>query len=64
MEQFIIDAKAQELWDQFNESEQHGVRFGMFPAGPMTEAEKQGYDGRLLALALMNCAKADGGMIA
>lgn len=62
----VVQAKAQQLWDSFSQNEQAMVRFGMFPVR-IQEAEKDlglaGPDPGL-AVALMNCAKADGGMIA
>jgi hypothetical protein len=54
--------KAAEMWTSFDRNQKAGVRFGMFPFDKMTEAEKQGYDGRELSIALMNQAKQDGGM--
>lgn len=45
-----------------DKNEQTGVRFGMFPAGKMQEAEAEGYNGKDLAVALMDCATNDGGM--
>ena len=56
--------KARALWAGFTDSEKALVRFGMFPAEKMAAAEEEGHDGRLLAVALMECAEADGGMIA
>lgn len=55
-------SKAQTLWAEMNENEKAVVRFGMFPHDKMIEAEKEGFKGQQLAVALMNCAKADGGM--
>ena len=54
--------KAKLLWHDMDENERTGVRFGMFPFGKMQEAEREGFNGRELCLALMDCAKADGGM--
>jgi len=54
--------KAQEIWKAMDKNEQTGVRFGMFPAGKMQEAEAEGYNGKDLAVALMDCATNDGGM--
>jgi hypothetical protein len=54
-------AKAAELWASFTTNEKNLVRFGMFPAEKMRTAELD-YDGHLLTVALMDCAKADGGM--
>lgn len=56
--------KAQLMWAAFDDNQKTMVRFGMFPFAEMTEAEKLGFDGRLLAVALMDVAKANGGMIA
>ena len=58
----LAAAKAVQMWQAFTANEKAGVRFGMFPAGPMREAEKEGIDGRDLAIALMDCATKDGGM--
>jgi hypothetical protein len=49
--------RAADLLATFNTSERHGVRFGLFPATKMTAPEQEGYDGRLLAVALMNLEK-------
>jgi hypothetical protein len=54
--------KAKLIWRDMDKNEQTGVRFGLFPAGKMQDAEREGYDGRELAVALMDCAKEDGGM--
>lgn len=54
--------RARAMWAVFTPNEKAGVRFGMFPAAAMTEATKEGYDARLLSLALMDCAKSDGGV--
>jgi hypothetical protein len=35
----------------------------LFPADIVAEAEREGFEGRLLAIALMECAEKDGGMI-
>lgn len=68
LEEAKITAAARLLWQGFTKDEKTLVRFGMFPAEKMREAEKQlthirEYT-RLLAVALMDCAKADGGMCA
>jgi len=55
-------SKAQTLWAEMDQNEKAVVRFGMFPHDKMLEAEKDGFNGQQLAVALMNCAKADGGM--
>lgn len=54
--------KAVELWTSFDKNQRAGVRFGMFPYAIMHAAELEGYNGRDLAVALCDCAKADGGM--
>jgi len=58
--------KARLMWATFTKDERALVRFGMFPADKMAEAERAGFAGkdgvRLLAVALMDCAKNDGGM--
>lgn len=59
---FMHKVKADEIWKDMNASEKHGVRFGLFPAR-IQETEKEGFDGHKLVCALMDCAKADGGMI-
>ena len=56
--------KAKEIWADMTRNEQFGVRFGMFPLKRMEEAEKEGYRGKELAVALMQVAKENGGMIA
>lgn len=57
-------AKAAAMWLAMDKSEQTGVRFGMFPAMAMQEAEALGYDGKELAVALMELANKSGGMVA
>lgn len=54
--------KAKELWDGMDANEQAGVRFGLFPYAKMIQAEKEGYNGRQLTVALMEHASANGGM--
>jgi len=56
--------KAREMWAGFADAEKALVRFGLFPGEKMRAAEEEEHDGRLLAVALMECAQADGGMIA
>ena len=58
-----IKEKATAIWQAMDRNARHGIRFGLFPAEIMAEAERQGYDGRQLAIALMECAEKDGGMI-
>ena len=45
-----------------SDNEKNAVRFGLFPREKMAAAEKEGYDGHELAIALMDCATKDGGM--
>jgi len=54
--------KAQEIWGGMDENERTGVRFGMFPLGKMETAEKEGYNGKDLCVALMDVAKQNEGM--
>lgn len=58
----LAAAKATELWQTFTKNEKNLVRFGMFPAEHMRQAEAAGINGHALACSLMDCAKADGGM--
>lgn len=55
-------AKAEQIWGAMNESEQHGIRFGLFPADKMQAAEAEGFNGHDLSIALMDVAKNNGGM--
>jgi hypothetical protein len=57
-----IDMYAAALWRHMDRNQKTGVRFGLFPAQLMREAEKQGYKVRELTSALMELAKNDGGM--
>ena len=59
----IYKAKAATMWQDMSKPEQTGVRFGMFPAEAMLAAEAEGYDGKDLAVALMDLAKKSGGMV-
>lgn len=56
-------AKATTMWASFDANEKHGVRFGMFPHQKMLAAEKEGFNGRELSIALMDVAEKNGGMI-
>jgi hypothetical protein len=56
--------KARLIWQSLGHDARHGVRFGMFPFDVMKAAEAEGFDGRQLCVALMDCASGDGGMIA
>jgi hypothetical protein len=55
-------AKAATIWKAMDKSQMACVRIGMFPAEIMQAAEKEGFNGKDLCVALMDCAKADGGM--
>ena len=61
-----IEQKARSMWDAFNKSEKHGVRFGLFPNAAMEAAEKEGFPHQPLVVALMDIeheASKNGGMI-
>lgn len=70
LNQACATSKVESLWVSFDKNQRTGVRFGMFPAKPMLNAEKeliatgvpQRDAGRLLTVALMECASRDGGM--
>jgi len=53
---------AQAAWDVMDDNAKHGIRFGLFPAELMCHLEAQGFDSRFISLALMDCAKRDGGL--
>jgi hypothetical protein len=57
-----VEEKAVAMWSAFDDNEKTGIRFGMFPAVKMREAEKEGFNGRQLVCALMDCASKHGGM--
>lgn len=56
--------KARKIWADMTRNEQFGVRFGMFPLHRMEKAEKEGCRGKELAVALLQVAKENGGMMA
>jgi hypothetical protein len=60
--QALVDDRAQALWASFDDNEQFGVRFGLFPADKMRAAEAEGFTSRELTLALMAIATKKGGM--
>lgn len=62
MDRTKTSQKAKVIWDGMDKNEQTGIRFGLFPHGKMQEAEKEGYSGRDLAVALMDIASNNGGM--
>ena len=57
-----VKAKAAQIWASFDKNEKTGIRFGLFPAVKMREAEAEGFNSKDLCVALMDCAKNDGGM--
>ncbi len=58
-----VGEKARDIWKTMDKDGKAIVRFGMFPSEIMMEAEAEGYNGTDLAVALMDCAEADGGMV-
>jgi hypothetical protein len=58
----LAQTKAAEIWAAMDQNARHGVRCGLFPAKVIEAAEKEGHDGRLLCIALMDCASKEGGM--
>jgi hypothetical protein len=57
-----VKTKAAQIWASFDKNEKAGIRFGLFPAATMRMAEAEGFDQKDLCVALMDCAKNDGGM--
>lgn len=55
-------ARAASLWIKLDKNQKAGIRFGMFPLKEMAIIESEGFDSHAICLALMDCAKADGGM--
>ena len=58
-----VEQYAQQLWDSFGEEKRNLIRIGMLPAGDMHSKASLEYDAKEFAVALMNCAKKDGGML-
>jgi hypothetical protein len=54
-------ARAWLIWEAMSANERKLVRFGCFPADKMKAAEALGFDGHALAVALMDCARSNGG---
>jgi hypothetical protein len=52
-------AKAAQLWAAFDGNERSGVAIGVFPFEKMSEAEREGYESRQLAVALMRVARSE-----
>lgn len=52
------ELKALLLWQSFSVSDRTGIRFGLFPHQPVTEAEQEGYNGQELCVQLMKLAGA------
>ena len=57
-----VDEKARDLWAKMDKNQRTGVRFGLFPADVIKDAEKEGFNCHALTIALMECTKKDGGM--
>lgn len=55
-------ARAAALWVKLDRNQKAGVRFGIFPMREMAVVKSEGFDPRAICVALMDCAKADGGM--
>lgn len=62
LDRTMTQQKAKAIWDAMDKNEQTGVRFGLFPHGKMVAAEQEGYNGKDLAVALMEVASNNGGM--
>lgn len=64
--QAIVEAAARVAWSEMTEKERAIVRFGMIPIEAVRKHEPKSIrdSARLFSVALMGCAKADGGMIA
>jgi hypothetical protein len=60
MSQSIHD-KARSIWSSMDENERGLVKAGLFPHEKMVAAQAEGFNGRELVLALMQCAKGEGG---
>lgn len=57
----ILRVKAQEVWDAMDKNDRGIIRIGMIPIDAVRRLEAYG-DSRELMLALVDCAKNDGGM--
>lgn len=55
-------ARAASLWIKPDKNQKAGVRFGIFPLREMAMVEAEGFDPHAVCVALMDCAKTDGGM--
>ena len=60
MPEKTIDSYSLQMWTEMDENEKVGVRFGLFPAERMSQAEKDGYDTHKISIALMNYADHNG----
>ena len=60
MSQSIHD-KARSIWSNMDDNERGLVKAGLFPQEKMVAAQSEGFNGRALAVALMQCAKGEGG---
>lgn len=57
-----IKAKAERMWEEMDDNQRHGVRFGLFPAEVMRAAEDEGFTFKVMAVPLMDVAQRKGGM--
>jgi hypothetical protein len=60
-----IATKAAQIWGLLDDNAKTGIRFGMFPFDVMKAAEADGFkgsDATALCVALMDCARRNGGM--
>ena len=64
VDQAVATQAASELWATFDDNEKACVRFGMLPAAKVQSDRYEHIEARLLAVALFECAKHDGGMVA
>ncbi len=60
MSQSIHD-KARSIWSNMDDVERDLAKAGLFPHEKMVVAQAEGFNGRELAIALMQCAKGEGG---
>ena len=60
MSQSIHD-KARSIWSNMDDVERDLVKVGLFPHEKMVAAQAEGFNGQFLAVALMQCAKGEGG---
>lgn len=63
MPEKTVQEKAQTIWDGWGKNERAMVSFGMFNHTEMEAAEAEGYNGKDLAVALMDITKENGKMV-